>query len=54
LRDENRYYNSLGEEREHWSKKRLVEVFSPGEEEWQEQVLSRGKELYLKIAQLVE
>lgn len=48
LRDENRFYQSGGNNAEHWSKKMLLEAFTPGDKQWQETVVSRGVELFNK------
>ena len=49
LRDENRYFHSDGRELTHWSKKTLLETFTPGDDKWQEKVIKRGVELFEKV-----
>jgi hypothetical protein len=52
LRDENRYHQSGGRDVQHWSKRKLVDAFSPADEEWQRMVVARGVELFEKMMKL--
>lgn len=55
LRNENAYYQfSKDHDTQHWTKQELVEAFSPGNREWQEKVVRRGKEIGTKFIALLK
>ncbi len=54
LRNENAYHQYGEGKVDHWSKKELLEAFSPGNLAWQEKVLSRGRILFDKFFRALE
>lgn len=54
MRDENRYVQCGGDDLGHWTKRILVERFSPGDEIWQRRVIDRGRELFRKMLSVTE
>ncbi|MCI5064730.1 DUF2817 domain-containing protein [bacterium] len=55
LRNENAYHHHGSDySQTHWSKRELVDVFSPASEQWQKRVLDRGVSLAKKFFSLLE